>query len=75
MDWCLSVFSDLMMQQWRVEVTPGSPRRDDLFLHVIEVGDQKLAAMAPAGYKVDAVVVAIGNSPNPLIPAATPAIH
>lgn len=33
-----------MMGQWRVEVTPGKPSREDVFLHVIEVGDQKLAA-------------------------------
>ncbi len=34
-----------MMGQWRVEVTPGEARTDDLFLHVIQVGDQRLAAM------------------------------
>ena len=33
-----------MMGQWRVEVTPEKPRKEDLFLHVIEVGDQTLAA-------------------------------
>jgi heparin/heparan-sulfate lyase len=34
-----------MMGQWRVEVTPREPRTDDLFLHVIQVGDQQLEAM------------------------------
>jgi heparin/heparan-sulfate lyase len=37
-----------MMGQWRVEVSPGSPRTEDLFLHVIQVGDQSLAAMDEA---------------------------
>ncbi|MHC4295999.1 MAG: heparinase II/III domain-containing protein [Planctomycetota bacterium] len=34
-----------LMGQWRVEVTPGAPRKSDLFLHVIEVGDQQLESM------------------------------
>ena len=34
-----------MMGQWRVEVTPGAPRKDDGFLHVIQVGDQQSTAM------------------------------
>jgi len=34
-----------MMGQWRVEVTPGEPRADDVFLHVVQVGDQRLEAM------------------------------
>jgi hypothetical protein len=37
-----------MMGQWRVEVSPGSPRQEDLFLHVIQVGDQTLDRMDPA---------------------------
>ena len=36
-----------MMGQWRVEVTPGQPRTEDVFLHVIQVGDQRLDAMDP----------------------------
>lgn len=36
-----------MMGQWRVEVTPGAPRTEDVFLHVIQVGDQDLQAMDP----------------------------
>jgi len=35
------------MGQWRVEVTPGAPRKDDLFLHVIQVGGRSLAEMNP----------------------------
>jgi hypothetical protein len=34
-----------MMGQWRLEVSPGEPRTDDLFLHVIQVGDQTLESM------------------------------
>ena len=34
-----------MMGQWRVEVTPAEPRKDDLFLHVIQIGDRQLADM------------------------------
>jgi heparin/heparan-sulfate lyase len=34
-----------MMGQWRVEVTPAVPRTDDVFLHVIQVGDQGLSSM------------------------------
>ncbi len=34
-----------LMGQWRVEVTPDSPRKSDVFLHVIQVGDQQLEAM------------------------------
>ena len=34
-----------MMGQWRVEVSPGAARTDDLFLHVIQVGGQTLDRM------------------------------
>jgi len=34
-----------LMGQWRVEVTPNVARRTDLFLHVIQVGDQQLTPM------------------------------
>jgi heparin/heparan-sulfate lyase len=34
-----------MMGQWRVEVTPGNPHKHDVFLHIIQVGNQKLDAM------------------------------
>lgn len=34
-----------MMGQWRVEVTPGQARADDVFLHVIQVGDRELESM------------------------------
>lgn len=34
-----------MMGQWRMEITPGTARQDDVFLHVIQVGDQGLAQM------------------------------
>ncbi|MHC4430697.1 MAG: hypothetical protein ACYTBS_02545, partial [Planctomycetota bacterium] len=34
-----------LMGQWRVEVTPAGPRKSDVFLHVIQVGDRRLEAM------------------------------
>ena len=34
-----------LMGQWRVEVTPGAPRKSDVFLHIIQVGNRKLNAM------------------------------
>jgi len=34
-----------MMGRWRVEVTPGAPRAEDVFLHVIQVGDERLDSM------------------------------
>jgi heparin/heparan-sulfate lyase len=34
-----------LMGRWRVEVTPAAPRKIDLFLHVIQVGDRTLEAM------------------------------
>ncbi|MFO7946081.1 MAG: heparinase II/III family protein [Armatimonadota bacterium] len=37
-----------LMGRWRVEVRPGTPRTHDLFLHLIQVGDQSLKAMADA---------------------------
>jgi heparin/heparan-sulfate lyase len=37
-----------MMGQWRVEVTPNVARKQDLFLHVIQVGDQQLGRMNEA---------------------------
>ncbi|HOX03807.1 MAG TPA: heparinase II/III family protein [Candidatus Paceibacterota bacterium] len=43
----LSPSERAMMGQWRVEITPGQARKDDLFLHVIQVGRQDLAAMSP----------------------------
>lgn len=36
---------------WRIEVSPKEPRKEDLFLHVIQVGDNKaLEKMAPVEY-------------------------
>ena len=37
-----------MMGQWRVEVTPGTARTEDAFLHVIQVGGQDLGSMNEA---------------------------
>lgn len=34
-----------IMGQWRVEVAPGAQRREDFFLHVIQVGDQSRGQM------------------------------
>ncbi len=37
-----------LMGHWRVEVKPGSARTDDVFLHLIQVGDQSLKSMSSA---------------------------
>jgi hypothetical protein len=37
-----------MMGQWRVEISPGAARQSAVFLHVIQVGDQKLQQMDKA---------------------------
>lgn len=34
-----------LMGQWRVEVTPGNPRKSNVFFHVIQVGDRQLESM------------------------------
>ncbi|MFW6437722.1 MAG: heparinase II/III domain-containing protein, partial [Armatimonadota bacterium] len=43
-----------LMGRWRVEVTPGAPRTDDAFLHLIQVGDQSLTDMSDAEVGTDA---------------------
>lgn len=37
-----------LLGQWRVEVSPRTPAREDFFLHFIHVGDARLARMAPS---------------------------
>ncbi|MGQ9731617.1 MAG: heparinase II/III domain-containing protein [Candidatus Zipacnadales bacterium] len=37
-----------LMGRWRVEVTPSTPRTNELFLHVIQVGGQEMASMDAA---------------------------
>jgi hypothetical protein len=37
-----------LMGRWRVEVRPGAARTDDIFLHLIQVGDQSLQSMSDA---------------------------
>ena len=37
-----------LMGRWRMEVRPGSPRKEDIFLHLIHVGDQELTATSEA---------------------------
>ena len=34
-----------LLGQWRVEVKPGAARKDDIFLHMIQVGDASLRAL------------------------------
>lgn len=36
-----------LMGRWRVEVRPGAPRREDVFLHLIQVGNGGLARITP----------------------------
>lgn len=33
---------------WRMEVSPGAPRKEDIFLHLIQVGDRTLDEMVPS---------------------------
>ncbi|MCK4967064.1 heparinase II/III family protein [bacterium] len=34
-----------LLGQWRIEVSPGKPNTDDMFLHLIQVGDRTLKSM------------------------------
>lgn len=34
-----------LVGQWRIEVTPGEARTDDIFLHILQVGDSSLTAL------------------------------
>lgn len=36
-----------LLGNWRIEVSPGTPRADDVFLHLIQVGEKTLTAMSP----------------------------
>ena len=40
--------SGYLWGNWRVEVSPKAPRAEDLFLHLIQVGDQSVQTMCPA---------------------------
>ena len=37
-----------LMGRWRMEVRPGVARKEDLFLHLIQVGDQSLCSISDA---------------------------
>lgn len=37
-----------LLGQWRMETSPGEPRKEDLFLHFIQVGDLSMSEMASA---------------------------
>jgi hypothetical protein len=43
-----------MMGRWRVEVSPGAPRTADVFLHLIQVGDQSVQTMTSSPVTDDA---------------------
>ena len=49
-----------LMGRWRMEVRPGTARKEDLFLHLIQVGDQSLCAMSEADVNVSAASVELG---------------
>lgn len=34
-----------LLGQWRMEVKPGAERTDDVFMHIIQVGDESLASL------------------------------
>ncbi len=42
-----------LMGRWRMQVRPGAARTGDVFLHLIQVGDQELAAMGRAEAAVE----------------------
>ncbi len=50
-----------LMGQWRVEVSPGAERAEDVFLHVIEVGDAEGPDALPLEFPEDA---ALGQLPG-----------
>ena len=37
-----------LMGRWRMEVKPGAARQEDIFLHLMQVGDRKLKSMSEA---------------------------
>ncbi|NOZ22934.1 MAG: hypothetical protein GXP25_17795 [Planctomycetes bacterium] len=39
---------DALLGNYRMEISPGSPRTNDVFLHLIQVGDQSLQTMCPS---------------------------
>ncbi len=42
-----------LMGRWRMEVRPGAARTEDVFLHLIQVGNRELAAMGRAEAAVE----------------------
>lgn len=46
-----AAFQDLPLGHWRVEVTPGAAREEDIFLHVIELGETASAAMQAVDFR------------------------
>jgi len=40
-----------LMGRWRVEVRPGTPRREDVFLHLIQVGNGGSAGITPCNVR------------------------
>ena len=42
-----------LMGRWRLEVKPGAARADDVFLHLLQVGDQTVTAMEPAEARLE----------------------
>ncbi len=50
------------MGRWRMEIRPGAARKEDLFLHLIQVGDQSLCAMSDANVTVKGAQVELSFS-------------
>ena len=48
-----------LMGRWRMEVRPGAAREEDLFLHVLQVGDQTLSAMVDTHLNVSRGMVEV----------------
>jgi len=49
-----------LMGRWRMEVRPGEPRTEDVFLHLIQVGAQTLEEMCPATFDAGEGRVTVG---------------
>ena len=48
-----------LVGQWRVEVKPGTERENDMFMHIIQVGDESLRALPKTRTFEDAETVGV----------------
>ena len=48
-----------LVGQWRVEVKPGTERENDMFMHIIQVGDESLKSLPKTKTFEDAETVGV----------------